>query len=321
MILYIEKQAYDYPLTAHIRGLFPRASVVMIDHYKNLFDKKLPSVWHEACYILAKMTGNALLPVPDSYGYPQPSYFIRTTLNCVYDCEYCYLKGMFRNDMPVIFVNDEEMMQSIRDALQEHEWMREWKIYFYPANYTDLLGFEKVTQFHQHFIPFFAQYPDIFVESRTKSDQVWPLLQIDPPDNVEIAWSLNPQEIIDAFEKATPSLEKRITAMQQLLDAGRLVGVRIMPLLPVENYRDIYSRFLDYLGSCIDLHRLHSIFVGWFLLTKDDMKKMQAKNPTSRLFSRLTVEDGTLMRMAPEIREDMYRLMQERLPMAKMSFE
>jgi sulfatase maturation enzyme AslB (radical SAM superfamily) len=29
------------------------------------------------------------------------SFFFKTSLNCVFDCSYCFLKGAFKNDIPV----------------------------------------------------------------------------------------------------------------------------------------------------------------------------------------------------------------------------
>jgi len=38
------------------------------------------------------------------------------------------------------------------------------------------------------------------------------------PKNTEIAFSLNPQELIEKYEKKTTSLDERLQAIQTLLD-------------------------------------------------------------------------------------------------------
>lgn len=91
MILYIEHQAKHYPQTEQIISTFPRAEVVWIKHYKNLFDKNIPYETKD-CLTISRLTSKALLPVPESYGYGAHAYFLRTQLNCVFDCAYCYLK-------------------------------------------------------------------------------------------------------------------------------------------------------------------------------------------------------------------------------------
>lgn len=94
------------------------------------------------------------------------------------------------------------------------------QIWVYPSNRTDLVGSEHIGSFHQHFVPFFEQFDNVMIESRTKSTMMKPLLNLGVvPKHTEIAFSLNASEIITQFERATPSLEKRIKAVNQMLDA------------------------------------------------------------------------------------------------------
>ena len=146
--------------------------------YKNLFDKNI-SHKTEDCLIVARLTGKALLPVPESYGYGAHSYFLRTQLNCVFDCTYCYLKGAFRNDFPVYFVNYDEIKEQITheiDRVRTTGYTGQIRIY--PSNRTDLVGSEHIGSFHQQFVPFFEQLDHVMIESRTKSIMMKPLLEL-----------------------------------------------------------------------------------------------------------------------------------------------
>jgi spore photoproduct lyase len=92
MIIYIENQVRDYPQTKKILDKFPNADIVWIKHYKNIFDKKIPKSM-EKSFVLAKSTGDVVLRAPDGYGHNnKQAYFFKTSLNCVFDCAYCYLK-------------------------------------------------------------------------------------------------------------------------------------------------------------------------------------------------------------------------------------
>ena len=55
------------------------------------------------------------------------------------------------------------------------------------------------------------------MESRTKSVNIQSLLDLAVPKNTEIAFSLNPQKIIDMYEPGTASLKMRIEAVKMLL--------------------------------------------------------------------------------------------------------
>lgn len=119
MLIYLEQQVKEYPLTKQILSRFSDANVVEIQHYKNLFDKKIgyPT---EKCLILAKSDRLKLYPVPENYGYPKSkAFFFVTQLNCVFNCTYCYLKGTFKNDFPVIFVNYEDVKSELKNKILE----------------------------------------------------------------------------------------------------------------------------------------------------------------------------------------------------------
>jgi len=84
--------------------------------------------------------------------------------------------------------------------------------------------------FNQSFIPFFEKFPNVLMESRTKSSNIKPLLSLKNEtlrhlnnetmrsfQNTEISFSLNPQSIIDSFEHKTSSLDQRINSINTLL--------------------------------------------------------------------------------------------------------
>lgn len=328
MILYIEKWAQEYPLTQEICACFPHADTIIIDHYKNLFDKSIPYK-NEKSFLLAVQTGSVLLPVPESYWYGSHSFFLRTHLNCLFDCEYCYLKWAFKNDIPVFFVNIEDMQERVSNQIWElREWWYADRIQIYPSNWTDLLASEKMSWFHRHRLWFFEQFPWVYVESRTKSTAIssllelvgsWVLLSV--PQQTEIAYSLNPQLVIDEYERWTPSLEKRISAIKQLLATWWQVGLRLMPLLPVEDFEKVYEDFFQYLLDELPIDELSSIFFGGFLLTKADFKRMRKKDPDSDLRKFLDKEESWLLRVDVDKREKMYNLILSYFPQAKVSFD
>jgi len=55
---------------------------------------------------------------------------------------------------------------------------------------------------NSEFFPFFGQYQNVMVETRTKSADISSLLAgQDVPSHVEVAVSLNPQTLIANYEK------------------------------------------------------------------------------------------------------------------------
>lgn len=118
MLIYIEKKIRNHPISHQIVNKLPSSQILEIDHYKNIFDK-LQTIENTPALIIAKDETPKLYPVPEQYGYPGKAFFFRTSLNCLFDCEYCYLKGGFKSNYPVFFVNYEEIQSTIRKTIQE----------------------------------------------------------------------------------------------------------------------------------------------------------------------------------------------------------
>ena len=97
--IYIEADIKDHPRTKKILAQFPAATVVEISHYKDVFcrSKQNGALQHRSQnLILAARQGKLLYegaPVCQSFGN-QYFYYTSCAMNCIYDCEYCYLKGM-----------------------------------------------------------------------------------------------------------------------------------------------------------------------------------------------------------------------------------
>lgn len=312
MILYIEKQALDYPLTQKIVQHFSHANIIHIDHYKNIFDKTFVGNTYAPCWVLAKLTGNAISPAPVWYGHSQQWWFFKTTLNCVFDCSYCYLKGAFKNDFPVIFVNHEDIMQQIDIQIQAYKKQHTDTMRWYMSDWSDTQWFDQILGTHDTFFSFFDSYTDVMCESRTKSASIKTLLERGTvPTNFEIAYSVNPQSLIDAYEKWTASLDQRIKNINLLLDKGYKVGVRFMPLLPVDNYMEVYQEFLDYFVSKVDMSRIYSSFAGGLLYTKEDYKRLRKKEPNLDVLDRLELNADNFWREKKQVRDDLYGLFKQ----------
>jgi spore photoproduct lyase len=64
--------------------------------------------------ILAKKHGKKVLPAPEGYGFEQGSgFYFSHMLNCLYDCRYCFLQGMYRSAHYILFTNYEDFMHDI----------------------------------------------------------------------------------------------------------------------------------------------------------------------------------------------------------------
>lgn len=307
MLIYLEKAYKDNKITKNVLSKYDKKEVLLIENYKNTFDKNMYWKWKKA--IVIAWIKNAITVAPFWYGHSWGGYFFKNSLNCVYDCKYCYLKWSFKNDMTVIFVNYDDIKKQILNAIESFRKKdKESAIWFYASDYSDNLAIDDLTLFTQEFIPFFESLENVKMEIRTKSINIKNILKFDNIKNTEIAFSLNPSEVIKEYELLTSSLDMRISAIHKLLKKNINVWIRFIPLLEISNYEKIYTDFLNYLISQLDFSQIYSIFIWWLLYTKEDYSKMLHKEPYLDLLYKLEDSGDWFYREDRKIRIFFYHL-------------
>ena len=294
MLIYYESKIKDLPLIHQIFKQFKNSEKIEIQHYKNLFDAKIWNYKSEPLIILAKQEHIAIHPTPKNYWFPWKSFFFKPSLNCFFNCKYCYLQWTFRNRFPVFFLNYEDMKKEIINQIEKerNNWF-DGQITFYASNYADLLATENISHFHENFLPFCEHLPDnVLLETRTKSANITTLLDYaknlnwkPPTQKMEIAFSLSPSTIAKKYELWTASFDEKLNAISQLLKKWFRVGLRFLPLLPVENFQQIYSEFLDEVITKIDTNKISSIAIAPLIFNQWDYNVLIKKYQNDSDFS------------------------------------
>jgi len=285
-IIYIEEQVIDEPLTQRICDRYPRATRILCQHYGEIFNRKGQNFRlqkQRPALILARKQRQLVLDAPPSYGLGgDHHYYFSHMLNCVYDCRYCFLQGMYRSAHYVIFVNHDDFKQSIHDKLQQTNNSPSW---FYSGYDCDSLALDPVTGFVNSFIPFFRDLPQARLELRSKSPHTRSLLQQQPLNNAVIAFSFTPDKLSQALEHGVPGLNTRLNAILKLQQHGWKIGLRFDPLIYCDNFRDHYRALFTRLFSTLAPDSLHSVSLGSFRLPKPFFNTMQRLYPDDALLA------------------------------------
>ncbi|MHC4692398.1 MAG: SPL family radical SAM protein [Planctomycetota bacterium] len=225
---------------------------------------------------------------------------------CPYDCQYCYLAGtpgVKFSPTVKIFVNIDEILGQIAGAASR---LSE-PIAFYLGKLQDGLALDPLTGYSRIMIPFFAQQKNARLTLLTKSANVWNLLDLDHQGHTILSWSLNPIEISTAFESNLPLPDERIRAMRRCADAGYTLRAVIMPIIPIENWQNIYTHFLETLLESVQLDRITlgqiCSYSGALQLTE---RKLGNDNPISRMLNKTKSKDGRI-RFPIKLRIKVYR--------------
>ncbi len=290
--IYIEEEIKDWERVKEISKSFPHLPKIICGRYGEIFNrsnqnfriqKKSPAL------ILAKKYGNLVISAPSGYGFNGgKSFYFSHMLNCVYDCRYCFLQGMYRSANYVLFVNYDDFKLQIEESIHSHE---ENSIY-YSGYDCDSLALEPVSHFCDYFLEVFERNPTGILEIRTKSTQVRKFLDKSPIPNVIVAMSFSSQKSSLRFEHGVPSIEKRVSVLSRLQEKGWKVAVRFEPVIfedmLFENYKDLF----DQVFQSLDVNQLHSVSLGEFRMPKTYYKSIVKLYPDEELFARETTIDN-----------------------------
>lgn len=310
--IYVEKDIKETPKVKEILSHFKAAQIIEIDHYKDVFCRGAQdyvSQHKSQKLILAKKTGELIYegaPVCQSFGNKY-FYYTSCMMNCVFDCEYCYLKGMYSSANMVIFINIEDIFAQTEEILKKHD------AYICVSYDTDMLAMEKYTDYCRQWVLFTQKHPGLTIEVRTKSATagMWDNLPL--CDNVIYAFTMSPQKIIEECEHYTPSLDKRIRCAKEGIDRGYKVRLCFDPMIYCSGWKEQYADMLDKINTGIDMSQVVDVSVGSFRVSQDYLKKMRKNEPDSSVVQFPYINEGGVYCYGKELTEQMEGYLTEKL--------
>jgi DNA repair photolyase len=182
---------------------------------------------------------------------------------------------------------------------------------------SDSLLYEGVTGHARRLIPLFASGKtnphDRKLILLTKSINVHYLVDL-PTTNILMTFSLNPEPIADLWEgkwddgvRITPSIEERLGASMITQQMGFEVRWRIDPILPVDNWGQIYRGFFDKVAD--DGHRPTRITLGTYREMGRSLRTIATKwgLPPMEWMPPKLAKDGMHFHMDQTRRTEIYR--------------
>lgn len=274
--IYVEERAYGYPLTEKILAKIPEAHVIRIKHYKDVFDRKrqnAPLQKEHQALIIAVREGSRIFkgaPVCQSFGQKN-FYYASSMMNCPFDCEYCYLKGMYPSSNMVVFVNLEDYRRDVEEKLKDGP------MYVCASYDTDLLAMNPLTGHADFWKDMAAAHDDLLVELRTKAA----VRVTDSIPNIIYAFTVSPDEAVKRFERNTAPVSARISAAAKAIEAGAKVRLCFDPVIKICGWKEAYEKLIAGCAGAIDFSKLTDVSVGTFRISSDYLNKMRRAYPDS----------------------------------------
>lgn len=274
--IYVEKRASGYEMTRNLLSRFQESVVIPIEHYKDVFNRP----GQDTCLqntskslILAVNDGRKIFdasPVCQDFGMGK-FYYAQSAMNCVFSCDYCFLKGMYGTSNVVIFVNYEDYLYECQKMLEDGP------MYLCASFDTDLGALSTICQWHSIWEQFALDNPVLTLELRTKSV----ISSFRSADNIIYAFTLSPDYVVEHYEKKTPSLDSRIRCVNEALDQGAIVRLCLDPMILIRDYELCYNEFIDKVLRSIDLTRIRDISTGTFRISSEYLNNLRKASPDS----------------------------------------
>lgn len=329
--LYIEEAVRDNENVKSIAEKLKTNEITYIKHYKDILAKGFSADNRKAAaksIVLADKTGRLMYegaPVCQDFGN-RHFYYTSCVMNCLYDCEYCYLKGMYPSGIPVIFINLDDIFRETETLLEN------FPVYLCVSYDTDLMALEDITGYVRRWCEFTKSHRNLTIEIRTKCARTDLWKDMDWCDRVIFAYTLSPEEIINRYEKGTPHLEQRIRAIAVGMESyssavnteGKTYPFRLCfdPMIYVKDWQEMYHNMWESIRRSIDLDHIRDYSVGSFRISDSYLKNMRVRfSETALVQYPYDVVNGYYQypeKIAEEMESCMERLVSESVPGAKV---
>ncbi len=262
--------------------------------------------------LLARNNGAFIKPCPGQKGSVCCGYWVvEWGMGCPFGCEYCIIQNYTRAGDVTLFLNWEDCHREIVELRANVRG----PIRLGTGQFGDPLALEPIFPLNAAIIDWTAGMPDFTVEIKSKSAFIEPVLKAKDARHVTLAFSLNPQEIIDRLEHGAASLEARLAAAAE---AAQTTGCRLAfhfdPVIPVVDwqtkYSEVFARMNHHLKNC----RINWISVGTFRFPRGFQEYVEKYHPDTGIFAEefYPSADGKIRYFRP-FREEIYSFMRSGL--------
>ncbi len=315
--IYVESAAHGYELTDQCLAQFPKAQVIEIPNYKAVFNRSgqdFQTQKKSMKLILAVKKPPFIYKGTDILqdGGFENFYYNTPILNCLYNCDYCFLQGMYPSANMVVFVNQDDMKSTVEMELGTRPHPDDPMMLSISYN-TDLLAFENILPMTRLWIEYAKTQPDLNLEVRTKSALFNTIYDIDPTDQILLAWTLSPEKVVQKNELDTPPLARRIKAVKSAIERGWKVRLCFDPVLVYPGWEEDYNELLQQVKSEIDRDGIFDITVGVFRMGQDYFNRIRKSKPESKVYYQNYENEGGVVTISQSDRKDVEYFIRQNL--------
>lgn len=177
---------------------------------------------------------------------------------CVLDCSYCILKAYLRNDRIKITRGEDAIIAELDSAIDNAGGHIPR---FGTGELSDSLAIDRRYKLNRFLLEYFGKKKKAILELKSKWADFGHLSEHLNPYTV-ISFSVSPQRFIDAEEKRTSPLYKRLKAARAAQELGCFVGLHLDPIVIYDGFEKDYRYLIGDIGRILDPSKIIWISLG-----------------------------------------------------------
>jgi len=262
--VYYEPSSLSYNLGDRLKKLYADLPWIPIESHNSIREmQEKPNAE------FARMKRNLIIGTRKTHKYVEnhkvSDYLVPfTSSGCTAMCLYCYLVCNYNKCAYLrLFVNREEML----DRLLRWEQKKQRALTFEIGSNSDLILENTITENLLYAIPRYVEEGRGKLTFPTKFHMIEPLLELEHKGKIIFRMSVNPQPVIRRIEIGTSSLKQRITAVNQMCEAGYPCGLLIAPVILDDGWKELYTELLEELKAGLTEKMQKQMFLEIILMT------------------------------------------------------
>jgi len=304
--IYIDNAVIDSPFTQNILSKFPDKEQIILDSSIQEHTLKTLTLSAGKKYLYLKAYQGA--PIKLCPGLSKDVlccnyYVIDLIENCPLECTYCILQAFLNQPLLVFHVNVEEIIQRLEQQIKKSP-KQIFRIG--TGEHSDSLAMDHIFDVNSYLVERFAKFDNAFLELKTKTNMIEPLMGLNHGGKTIIAWSLNPPEIIKQQEFKTASLDERLKAASTMAQEGYKIAFHFDPIIYYPDWEKGYQQTIKAMFDAVDPKHIAWISLGTLRYIPSLKKIAEERFPNLSIFSNefIPAADGK-MRYLKIIRQDL----------------
>ena len=218
---------------------------------------------------------------------------------CGFGCSYCSIQSFYHGNQ-VKFVKD------LSRHLENLEIDEQKPIHIGTGQSSDSLMWENKFGLLDNLTRFAKKHPNVILEMKSKSSRIDYFLENPPPFNMVFTWSLNPQEVITAEEKATAPLDKRLESARKLADMKIPVGFHFHPMIWYKGWEQSYLSIVSKIQNLFSPEEVVMISIGTLTFIKPVIKRLRRTMAKTSILKMPMEESAGKLSYPFEIKKELF---------------